>query len=66
MKAILLLTLVFAMIGATCVACLVLIGVYEAPEALSFLIKLTGIIVLLGASSCVIALIVGGRSSDSN
>ena len=66
MKAIALLTLVFLMLAATCVACLALVGVYESDEALRFLLKLSSIILVLGVASFLIALLTSRRDKNQS
>ena len=66
MKAILLLFLIILALGFACVACLVLIGVYESQAALDFLVKFSAIIAVLAATSCVVALLSSRRDSSEN
>ena len=59
MKIIFILTLTFALIATSCIGCFVILDFYSLAEAADSLLEVLAVVLLLGFSSAIIALVIG-------
>ena len=62
MKQILTITVVLAVLATACVGCLFIFEVMSYEDAKSNLLKIVGVIVLLGACSAAISALIGAKT----
>ena len=66
MKAIMVLTLIFALVVATCMGCLMIFDVVSVERGTDLLLKSLAVILVLGVSSAVIALLIRNKNPGSD
>ncbi len=65
MKIVFILTLIFALIATSCISCFVILDFYSLAEAAESLLEVLAVILLLGFSSALIALVIGRQPAGN-